>query len=153
MEKEPSIEQTAERIVYWAAQNPLGAEEAEKRYAHLLAGLPPIPARKPEWMVFTLGKLALRYWKERVEDFQQSLDDLRLSPALASRGNGPAEVNAALERILKAEGKMGAACVKITENPDHATVALALWLEPRSAEADPPFSVTVLGADRATVAG
>src|SRR6185312_4477174 len=89
MEKDPSFEKIAERIVTWAAHNPLPADEAERRYAHLLAGLPPIPARKPEWKILTLGRMAVRYWQDRVEEVQQSLDQLRLSPALGFRGAGP----------------------------------------------------------------
>jgi hypothetical protein len=151
MEKEPSFEQTAERIVSWAARHPLSAAETEKRYAHLLAGLPPIPARTPEWAIFTLGKLAVRYWKDRVEDFQQALDDRSPSAALAFRGSGSAEAGA--ERVLRAEGQAGAACVKLTENPDHATVALVLWVEPKKPNADLPFLATVFDADQVIVAG
>lgn len=153
MEKDPSFEQAAERIVCWAAQNPLSAEEAEQRYPHLLAGLARLPARRPEWAIFTLGKLAVRYWKDRVEDFQQTLDDLTLTPALALRGAGAGGAALGAERILKAEGRTADACVKLTENRDHATVALALWLEPKGAGADSPFTVTIAGADPAFVAG
>lgn len=152
MEKDPSIEKAAERIVAWAAQNPLSAAEAEQRYAHLLAGLQPIPARTPAWAMARLGRLAVRYWNERVDELRQAVDAISLTPAAALRGGAPASVGAE-ERILRAEGASGAACVKITENADHATVALALWIEPKAPDEAVPFAVTVLGGGDAVVAG
>ncbi|HEY3755849.1 MAG TPA: hypothetical protein VGL42_06845 [Opitutaceae bacterium] len=150
MESDPSLEQTARRIVQWAAENPLSAEEAERRYASLLSGLPSLRAAQPEWKLFKLGRQAMRYWRDRVEDWQQSLEPL--SPAFALRGAAAAEVRAP-ECILKQVGLTADACVKLSENADHATLALALWLEPKAKDAPLPFRVTVTGPNGTVVAG
>lgn len=154
MDQDHSFESAAEHIVAWAARNPLSAAEAERRYGHLLAGLPPIPAPQAEWARFSLGRLAVRFWKDRVEEMRQSLDAISLGTAApAFRGGPPPSAPAGAERLLRAAGKSGSAWVKITENPDHATVALALWIEPASGSAPAPFAVTVFGAGDAVVAG
>lgn len=153
MNPEPPTDPVAERLVRWAAQCPLTTEEAEQRYAHLLAGLPSIAGAKSEWTVVRLGRLALRYWRERVEDFQEALGGLGAAPAFALRGAGPTPRETGAERLLKAEGKTADAWAKLTENADHATVGLVLWLEPKAGESERPFTVTVLGANRAPVTG
>lgn len=152
MESDPSLEQTARRIVQWAAENPLSAQEAERRYASLLRGLPSLPAAQPGWTLFTLGKQAMRYWRDRVDEWRQSLDALSPAPAFAFRG-APAAGAAKPECILRQTGVSADACVKLTENADQATLALALWLEPKSDHAPAPYRVTVTGPNGAVVAG
>jgi hypothetical protein len=149
MDNERHIEAAADRIVRWAASHPLSLQEAESRYAHLLNGLPAMERDRPaRWSAFRLGRLAVRYLQDQVEDLQQSLA-AAVSPAAAFRGAGPAAASPAPERILRADGRSAAACVKLTGNADEATLDLALWLEPKQPGADLPFTVTVLDAAKA----
>ena len=150
MDNEPHIEAAAERIVRWAANHPLSIQETEARYAHLLNGLPALERdRSSRWSAFHLGRLAIRYLRDQVEDIQQSVAAAAFSPAAAFRGAEPAVGKPPAERTLQAAGRSGTACVKLTGNQDEATLDLALWLEPKTPGAGLPFTVTVLDADQA----
>jgi hypothetical protein len=159
MDNQPPIEAAADRIVRWAAQHPLSKDEAESRYAHLLASLNPIEAERDlraRWSAFDLGRLVIRYWRDRVEDLSESLASPAgaFSSLVAARGAAASEPRArTAERTLKAEGRTGRACVKLTAGADHNSLDLVLWLEPNSAGADSAFAVTVLGSAKTPLAG
>ena len=154
MDNERHIEAAADRIVQWAAQHPLSVPETEARYAHLLEGLPSVERDlRARWSAFDLGRLAVRYWKERVENISESLGVGAFAPLAAARGTTAATVQPAPERTLKADGRSGTACVKLTAGADQVTLDLVLWLEPKAAGADLPFTVTVLDAEKTPISG
>lgn len=152
MNNDADFENIAERIVRWAADHPLSADEVERKYARLLAGLSPLPA--PEWSVFRLGRWAVRYCKGKAEELQESFGAAALPVGVGVRGppavSAPAET---VERILRSNGPGAVACAKITAGADRPGIDLALWLEPKSGGPSSPFTLTVLGAGNVKLAG
>jgi len=160
MDNERHIEAAADRIVQWAALHPLSTQETETRYAHLLQGLPRLDEGikverdlRARWSAFDLGHLVVRYWRDRVDDIAESLGAGAFAPLATARGAAAKAVQPPPERTLKADGRTGTACVKLTAGADQATLDLALWLEPKTAGADLPFTVTVLDSAKTQLGG
>jgi len=158
MDNERHIQAAADRIVQWAALHPLSAQETETRYAHLLKGLSQLEEGikverdlRARWSAFDLGRLVVRYWRDRVEDISESLGAGAFAPLAAARGAATDTVALPPERTLKADGRSGIACVKLTAGLDQVTLDLVLWLEPKSTGADLPFTVTVLDSAKTQI--
>ena len=152
MNNDADFENIAERIVRWAADHPLSADEVERKYGRLLGGFSPLPS--PEWTVFRLGRWAVRYCKEKVEDLQESLGAAALPQGVGVRGASAVPAPAAtVERTLRSNGPGAVACAKITAGADRPGLDLALWVEPKSGAPSSSFTLTVLGPGNVKLAG